>query len=184
MLTNQPLNVWLQKLHYPGFVKSCLASVGGLWILFKLCQLASFVRLHFLHSGTLERYKETRCGKQPWAIITGASDGVGKGFAEELLDRGFNIVLHGRNEMKLRGIVDKLSEQWPQRAFRLLILDAFADVRDSEKIQMAVEQLKDLELKVLINNVGGNGGEGRFLQLIEEQSASSVDTWWVLMLKS
>lgn len=93
-------------------------------------------------------------------------------------------MLHGRNEKKLHGIVDKLREQWPQRAFRLLILDASVDVRDPNKIQMAVDGLKDLELKVLINNVGGDGGEGSFLQLIEEQSSGSVDTWWVMINKA
>ena len=159
--------------------KSISLLVGAVWILHKLQQIVSFIWLHFLQTGNLGRYLRTASGKTPWAIVTGASDGVGLGFVEELLDRGFNVVLHGRNEDKLRRIVEELRLQWPQRDFKLLVIDASTAVKDSTDIRLALRSLEHLELKVLINNVGGNGGEESFLQLIEEQSAESVDTWYV-----
>jgi 17beta-estradiol 17-dehydrogenase / very-long-chain 3-oxoacyl-CoA reductase len=159
------------------FAKSISSIIGTIWILRKLVQIVSFIWLHFCHSGNLDRYTKTKSGKSPWAIVTGASDGVGQGFVEELLDRGFNLVLHGRNENKLKGIVEELRLRWPQRDFKLLILDASMTAMDSTKIQHTLRPLEHLELKILINNVGGNGGEESFLQLIEEQSAESVDTW-------
>jgi len=39
-----------------------------------------------------------------WAVITGASDGIGKAFAFELAKEGFNIVLIGRNAEKLANV--------------------------------------------------------------------------------
>ena len=36
-----------------------------------------------------------------WALVTGASDGLGKCYAEEFAKMGFNIVLVGRNFDKL-----------------------------------------------------------------------------------
>ena len=39
----------------------------------------------------------SRYGRGSWAIITGASDGLGKQYALELAKEGFNIVLMGRN---------------------------------------------------------------------------------------
>ena len=36
-----------------------------------------------------------------WAVVTGATDGIGKGFVEELASRGMNIVLVSRTQSKL-----------------------------------------------------------------------------------
>ena len=41
-----------------------------------------------------------RYGKGSWAIITGASDGLGKAYSLELAAAGFNIILMGRNKEK------------------------------------------------------------------------------------
>ena len=40
-------------------------------------------------------------GKDSWAIVTGATDGIGLAAAKELAGRGFNIVLVSRTKAKL-----------------------------------------------------------------------------------
>ena len=45
---------------------------------------------------TLERY-----GKGSWAIVTGATDGIGKAAATYLANEGFNVVLMSRTLSKL-----------------------------------------------------------------------------------
>ena len=45
---------------------------------------------------TMKRY-----GKDSWAIVTGGTDGIGKGFAFELSKRGFNVLIIARNPEKL-----------------------------------------------------------------------------------
>ncbi len=43
-----------------------------------------------------------RYGANSWALVTGASDGIGKGFCQELANKGFNIILIARNPEKLK----------------------------------------------------------------------------------
>lgn len=40
--------------------------------------------------------------------MIGATDGIGKATVAELLTRGFDVVLHGRNETKIRKVIDEL----------------------------------------------------------------------------
>ena len=37
-----------------------------------------------------------------WAVVTGATDGIGKGFAREMASKGINIVLVSRTLSKLQ----------------------------------------------------------------------------------
>ena len=36
-----------------------------------------------------------------WAVVTGASSGLGRGLADRLADRGMSLVLTGRNAARL-----------------------------------------------------------------------------------
>ena len=67
-------------------------------------------------------------------------------------------MLHGRNETKLNAVKQELLKQWPKREIRLLIIDAGSETGDTAKLEAAAENLKDVDLRVLINNVGGGGG--------------------------
>lgn len=39
-------------------------------------------------------------GSDSWAIITGATDGIGWGFSQKLAKIGFNIIMISRTEQK------------------------------------------------------------------------------------
>ena len=49
----------------------------------------------------LERYG----GKGTWALVTGASDGIGLEFCKQLAADGFNICLISRTKSKLEKVV-------------------------------------------------------------------------------
>ena len=42
--------------------------------------------------------------KDRWAVVTGASSGLGRGLAARLADRGMSLVLTGRNEARLNEV--------------------------------------------------------------------------------
>lgn len=121
-------------------------------------KLASDLFLFFIHESNLPRFL-SRSGDS-WAFVTGASDGIGRGCAEELLSRGFNVVLHGRNATKLEGVKAELLKEFPNRKIRLAILDVAASARDHAAVERLVSDLNadGVKISVLVNNVGGSGG--------------------------
>lgn len=89
-----------------------------------------------------------------WALVTGSSDGIGRAFSEELLDLGFNVLLHGRNESKLQGIQAELAQKFPKRKVDYVVADASRNDHPEDAVVEKVKQLPG-KLTILINNVGG-----------------------------
>ncbi len=83
-----------------------------------------------------------------WALITGSSQGIGKGFARRLAAEGFNLVMTARRADILEASAKELAEEFGVKT-RTLAVDMTA--------QGAIEQLQafvaDLEIGFLINNV-------------------------------
>ena len=83
-------------------------------------------------------------------VITGATDGLGKGLATELAPGGGRLILHGRNEEKGQALLEELRPratgelEW--RRADLASLDEVRDLADS----LSGEERID----VLVNNAG------------------------------
>jgi 17beta-estradiol 17-dehydrogenase / very-long-chain 3-oxoacyl-CoA reductase len=110
--------------------------------------------IHYLYSSGLPKYLHQHAqGESSWALVTGASDGIGRALCSELSARGFNVVLHGRNEAKLARVREELEAAHPHRHFRTVIADASSfSPADIDRI---VTRVADIPLTILINNVGG-----------------------------
>jgi 17beta-estradiol 17-dehydrogenase / very-long-chain 3-oxoacyl-CoA reductase len=154
-----------------------LAPIGAIAIAALALKVASAGIVYLLPS-KLHRYAHVSAdGRPPWALVTGASDGIGRAFAEELALRGFNVVLHGRNQAKLDVVLSELQKRHPGRAFRTLIADAStvpcvnclqageAQSRHSVDFDAIKDALQDLHLTVLINNAGGGSTNPLYLSL-------------------
>src|ERR1700761_3253805 len=142
------------------------AVVGASTLVYFGFKTLSALRFH-LHSSTLRRYQH---GSEPWALVTGASDGIGLAFVNELAERGFNVILHGRNEAKLTKILAELRSKH-QTSLKTLIMDAGApyDPKFDAAILAAVQ---DLNLTVVIHNVAGSGGPTVEMPMFEDLSAN------------
>lgn len=163
------------NMHLPRQYTKPLATIGSLWATYQLYRLANFTYYHFLRPYNLQKYKDGL--GSPWALVTGASDGIGLGFAEELASQGFNVILHGRNETKLQTVSAKLQTQYPNRKFKILVLDAIEAASDTARLQTALSEFKDLNLKILINNVGGPAGPKPSFKTFSQQEPANIDVW-------
>jgi short-subunit dehydrogenase len=84
-----------------------------------------------------------------WALVTGASSGIGAAFARALARDGVSCVLTARREDRLRSLADEL-EKRHQVATRVVALDLGVPV-GADRLAEAVS---DLEISILINNAG------------------------------
>jgi uncharacterized protein len=97
-----------------------------------------------------------------WALITGASAGIGVAFAKELALGGTNLVLTARRKDRLDDLARGLADNYKTRAE--VIAADLADSSAPEKI-FAFTKEKGIEIELLINNAGfGQYGEFHSLE--------------------
>ncbi|MET0570573.1 MAG: SDR family oxidoreductase [Pedobacter agri] len=89
--------------------------------------------------------------QKTFALITGASKGLGKAFAIELARKGYNLALVARSEGELAEICKELSNQYGVAATFLAI--DLAETSSPETVFKWVAE-NDLKISVLINNAG------------------------------
>ena len=97
--------------------------------------------------------KLTKFGK--YAVVTGATDGIGKAYAHALSKRGMSLVLISRTESKLRAVADEIdstAKGGTTEKTRIVVCD-YSNFDDEARSRVAKE-LAGLDVGVLINNVG------------------------------
>ncbi|MCJ1469591.1 hypothetical protein MMC07_008226 [Pseudocyphellaria aurata] len=88
-----------------------------------------------------------------WALVTGASDGIGKEFALQLAQRGFSILLVSRSKAKLDSVAAEIGRASPSVGTKTFAIDfsSAGKEEDWERLGTAVEAL---DVAILVNNVG------------------------------
>ena len=116
--------------------------------------------------------------KGKWALVTGASAGIGKALAEELAKGGTNLVLTARREDRLRSIAQKLSSSHDIRS-EIVVADLAQPGAPEAVFQFT--QHKGLTIDLLVNNAGfGQYGElhktetDRLLQMVQVNCTAVV----------
>ena len=85
----------------------------------------------------------------PWAIVTGASAGIGKAIATELAARGLNIIAIARRQPLLDALQEELSKKYGVEVRTLR-----ADLTDPDSISKIELLTSDLEIGLVVPNAG------------------------------
>ncbi|KAF3482852.1 estradiol 17-beta-dehydrogenase 12 [Arthroderma uncinatum] len=126
-----------------------VAAVGGLFLASKVFSVVRALFSIFLLPGIPLR---SFGPKGSWALVTGASDGIGKEYAHQLARAGFNIFLVSRSADKLAAVAGDICEKNATVQTKTFAMDfSHNDDDDYEKLKKMV---KGLDISVLINNVG------------------------------
>jgi len=112
-------------------------------------------------------------GVSSYALVTGASDGIGKSVARELCDQGFNLIIHGRNEEKVRKVAEELRARG-RRDVQYFIADASKPGHDFAQM---VAPFKALNITLVVHNVGGTHLSRERVDGLSESDLSGVVTW-------
>ena len=95
----------------------------------------------------------------PWALVTGASSGIGKEFARQIAASGINIVLVARREDLLKEVGVEFSKRYGVE-HRVVVLD----VSREDFIGQLASATDDLDIGLVVSNAG-TGNPGEFLKL-------------------
>jgi uncharacterized protein len=96
-----------------------------------------------------------------YALITGASTGIGECFARALGHRGRDLVLTARSEGKLRQLAAELLRN---HSIKVEVIAADLSVRDAAPQLAAILKQRNLSINLLVNNAAF-GARGEFWKL-------------------
>lgn len=104
----------------------------------------------------------------PWAVVTGASDGIGREMAVTLAEAGLNLVLVARRQEVLETLAPQLNTHGVQT------LVVAADLAQEEGVKRVIDATQHLDIGLLVA-AAGFGSSGAFLQTSLRQELDMLD---------
>ena len=114
-----------------------------------------------------------------WAIVTGATDGIGKAFAFQLAKKKMSVLLISRSPDKLAHVAEELRDQHPDIDVAVEAVD-FADLTPS-RLEELKAVIDELDIGLLVNNVGMSYP---FAQWFDELTDAEVESLLRLNVES
>lgn len=115
---------------------------------------------------------EKRYGKGSWAVVTGATGGIGEAFCRQLAQLGFNIVLVGRSKESLVESENRVKEA--NKNVKTMTLQAdLGKTMDPKFYEDISKQLEKVDVSILVNNAG-SGTSSFFEQTEPEEHLTNI----------
>ena len=134
--------------------RSILLGLGALQFLSLLLLAFKAIRFFFYHSSDWSAYRDQ------WALITGASAGIGLELADRLASRGINIILVARRAEVLKEITARLEASYGVKATGFV-----ADLSVPGELVSVASRFPAAPAIIIAN--GGGLATGGFKQFVE-----------------
>lgn len=116
-------------------------------------------------------------GTKPWALITGASSGIGRALADEFAVRRFDLVLTGRDQPALEAAAQSCREKC-----QVEVVVHTADLSDDAAVSDLLTAISDRPIELLVNNAGF-GIKGDFAETDINNELQMVEVQVTAMLR-
>ena len=127
---------------------------------------------HGLSSKTeraVRQHKRWMARYGPQALVTGASDGIGREFARTLAAAGFDLILVARRGDRLRALASELSDRYGTTS---TIIEA--DLADNESVSRVIDSTRDTDIGLLVASAGF-GSSGPFVDARLDEELGMLD---------
>lgn len=107
----------------------------------------------------------------PWAIVTGATSGIGLSLVREIARRGVNVCVAGRTQLESEKVARELAANR-----RIMTKAIFADLATPEGLKKLLAESENLDLGLAVLNAGF-GSSGKFVEqdMVAEQRLIDVN---------
>src|SRR5712692_8389996 len=131
-----------------------LGGSRGKWSRHQVASIHEFVRREQNMRAAVDK---ERFG--PWALVTGASSGIGKEFARQIAAAGINVVLVARREALLQEVGRSIAADF-KVGYRALAMD----LSQEGFLEKLTRDTNDLDIGLVVSNAG-TPNPGEFLKL-------------------
>ncbi|XP_023230170.1 inactive hydroxysteroid dehydrogenase-like protein 1 [Centruroides sculpturatus] len=132
--------------------QSCILACFGIFctILFVSTLICKFVNVLRVHLFSLCTSDLKEFG--PWAVVTGGSSGIGRGYANELAKRGLHIVIVSSGLQALKAAAEEITSQYGVECRYIQ-----ADLSHDNAYEHVFSSLKETDVRILVNCAGVAG---------------------------
>ena len=107
-----------------------------------------------------------------WAVITGATDGIGRAYAFQLAKASLSLVLISRSTDKLALTEAEVKKKYPKAAIKTFPLDFDRFTPEAQAALAAF--LQPLDVGVLVNNVGVSYAHPEYYHALSRDALQSM----------
>ena len=132
-------------------------------VVFFLVKLLRFLLARV--KGSLGLAVKWRPDAQDWAVITGATDGIGLEYAKRMANKGYNLLLISRNQGRLDSTASDI-RQSVSGVGEVRVLSFDFSSHDYTPVEKAISELP--RIHVLVNNVGRSYDYPEYLTLLKD----------------
>jgi 17beta-estradiol 17-dehydrogenase / very-long-chain 3-oxoacyl-CoA reductase len=148
---------------------AALRGVGALGLLYLTALAVKLVVT--LHSFFFRAGKRLRDFGE-WAVVTGATDGIGRAYAFELARQGLSVLLVSRTEAKLIEMEREIREKYPSVTVDHLAID-YGNF-DAAAREVVRKKIAGVDVGVLVNNVGMSYSFARYFHELKDEEVAGI----------